>query len=142
MELRSRCGLIEAELNLHDRKVSLWLRAMPECLRGNYGFLNPMHKYGGIGLCSSDKPGLYREHVYLWGVQVAGEGHPFSCCFDTMREAGDYAQKVKELIETFDSVALPKERVGWKRDQQVKPPTASQRLDELEHRVKRLEAMV
>ena len=141
MKVMSKRGSVVVELWRDATTVHMEVIKMPQWLRGKYGRGNPMHRWDGFSLCSDAEPGLESAIVLIGGTCWKGDGRGASRACLTIGEAIAYFDKARCLIESFDSVELYKSFELWEAEQaeQCAHRTASQRLDEIENRVKRLE---
>ena len=112
----SKCGKVKVELTLDGTIVSMKVLEMPEGLRGKHGMSMPMHTAHGLSLCSTIFPQLHRERVFLHGSRRDSDYLIVSIDCDSPADAVDYCDRVKALIETFDSTGLMKkgEKKEWR----------------------------
>ena len=112
----SKCGKVKVELTLDGTIVSMKVLEMPEGLRGKHGMSMPMHTAHGLSLCSTIFPQLHRERVFLHGSRRDSDYLIVSIDCDTPADAINYYDRVKALIETFDSTGLMKkgEKKEWR----------------------------
>jgi len=114
--ITSKCGRVKVQLDLDDCTVSMQVLAMPEWLRGHHGFLNPMHVAHGLELCSHIDPTLYEMSVYLRGTMRECDDNVAKKRYSSLSDAINYYDRVKALIEGFDSTGLVKkdEKKKWR----------------------------
>ena len=108
MKIVSKCGEVQIELNLHNNQVTMQVLQTPEWMRGKYAISNPVHEHSGFRLYSSICPELKAQAVYLWGRNRLDDSRVQKRLFDTVKEAAIYYDRVKALIEGFDSTGLLK----------------------------------
>jgi len=114
--ITSKCGKVKVQLDLDGSKVSMQVLAMPEELRGSYGHAHPMHVAYGLRLCSVSLLDMLTDRVYLRGCNRTADDAVRERLHGSPADAANYYDRVKALIETFDSTGLVKkdEKKKWR----------------------------